>query len=147
MSSVVGVTATYAARGPGNRDLFLHTKGVRVRLMYMTYFLCDGAGNCDSDFVHIERSQLVVTDGVAEALTHEGFNRGGGEATLTLTADEQNRAKRLANYLGATVDDLASEGLLLILQAHEPDLLINHATGEILGEFAFEECALDDFAD
>ena len=69
------------------------------------------------------------------------------KATLALTADEQDRARRLANYLGATVDDLASEGLLLILQAHESDLLINHATGEILGEFALEECALDDFAD
>ena len=66
MSSVVGVTAIYAARARGNRDLFLHTKEVRVRLMYMTYFLCDGVGNRDSDFVHIERSQLMVT----------GFNGG-----------------------------------------------------------------------
>jgi len=69
------------------------------------------------------------------------------KATLALTADEGHRAERLASYLGKAVDDLASEGLLVVLQAWEDDLLINHATGEILGEFAFEECALDDSAD
>ena len=36
--------------------------------------------------------------------------------------------------LGGTVDTLASEGLLGVLQAWEDDLLINHATGEILGK-------------
>ena len=66
------------------------------------------------------------------------------KTTLELTADEQDRAKRLASYLGRTVDDLASEGMLIVLGKYEDDLLINHATGEILGEFALEECALDD---
>ena len=64
------------------------------------------------------------------------------KATLALTADEGHRAERLASYLGKTVDDLASEGMLIVLGKYEDDLLINHATSEILGEFA-----LDDFAD
>ena len=69
------------------------------------------------------------------------------KATLELTADEQHRVKRLASYLGRTVDDLASEGMLIGLGKYEDDLLINHATGEILGEFAQEEeCALDDLS-
>jgi hypothetical protein len=65
------------------------------------------------------------------------------KATLELTAVEQDRAERLASYLGKTVDDLASEGLLVVLQTWEDDLLINHATGEILGEFGLE----DDYSD
>jgi hypothetical protein len=65
------------------------------------------------------------------------------KATLILTADEQRRAKRLATYLGGTVNELASEGLMVLLRMWEGDLLINQA-GEILGEFGFEE---DNFAD
>jgi hypothetical protein len=61
------------------------------------------------------------------------------KGTLALTAGEQRRAKRLASYQGRTVNALATEGLLNVLQAYEDDLLINHATGEILGEFGLGE--------
>jgi len=61
------------------------------------------------------------------------------KSTLVLTAGEQRRAKRLASYQGRTVNALATEGLLNVLQAYEDDLLINHATGEILGEFGLGE--------
>ena len=66
------------------------------------------------------------------------------KATLDLTADEQYRAKRFAIYYDTTVDDLASQGLLILLQTWKPDLLINDATGEIIGDFALEDDSPDD---
>jgi hypothetical protein len=53
---------------------------------------------------------------------------------LQLTADEWQRVRRLSSFLKRTVDDLASEGIMAVIQAWEDDLAIDPVTGQIIGE-------------
>jgi hypothetical protein len=53
---------------------------------------------------------------------------------LQLTTHEWRRVKRLSSFLKRTVDDLASEGIMVVVQSWEDDLAIEPVTGQIIGE-------------